>query len=1019
MRNLKIILSTLFIFIFVFSLCLVVVDNNIDEVNADYIDEKIYQEIDVNADFSENTIIVILTKQETLKFKNYKAADFSNISCLMVTNLMKETEEFVKNQKSKDESNNVDLVNHNNSKTVIDLENYRGMLKLTVENKGKEHIIECIQELMKMPEIKIASPNYRIKPQKVHSTSTLRYQWSLEDINIENAWNYTTGSEEVLVGVVDSGIDGTHPELSNQIEKNLCLDLVSSTNILTPEPIDETGHGTNVAGIIAAQGVENGIVGICWNIKLVSLRVFDKNNNTYEDSLIRAVNYANYNNISILNFSLTWEGGTEIAFEYALNNYRGLSICAAGNDDRNTDINPCYPAFYTTNRDNVISVGAIKRDNTRPTVLDWGYDDEDEPLGSNYGATTVDIFAPGDELVSSNPLNLCVEEEVYDPYNGGSFTALKCEKYTNIPGTNQWTYTPGHVSTGYHATSGTSMAAPHVTGVAALIKSYNPSLTPSEIKNIIIQNDTNVDALTGLCVSGGKLDAYKALSNTPTAKLIYSDFGYKDETNIWKGEVYLSINGEIPSYSTLLPSFSNNETLDLRLTTKQSSVYEYITGTIEYKLTGTNYEETTVATQIVGLNDANGQTVLNRDFSINTGNLNNGTYTLNLYSSFSKSNGEAQETMKGYIFRVNHPVLVMENFGYLTSWYNWKGQVYLENENLYSYLNNSSGLLKVNKNTNLNFEVRTKSCFNAVHSIDGNVTLTLKNSSNETIQTHTSTIRVGLVSNSTINNANFIVNTENLENDTYTIYLSSSTTRKDNTVNNTASYSFVLNKPSSSCITEGTKVTLSDGTQVNVENLTGNETLLAWDMFNGCLISAPILFIDRENIDTYNVINLTFSDGTVTNVVSDHGFFDVTLGKYVYITEDTAYDYIGHSFNKGNTNVSLISVNIQEEYTRVYSPVTYGYLCYYTNGMLSMPGNTEIFANIFSIDSETLRYTNVNEDIENYGLYTYEEFNNLIEIDEYVFNAFKGEYLKIAIEKGITNLNEIQALLDRYSVFFE
>jgi uncharacterized repeat protein (TIGR02543 family) len=224
---------------------------------------------------------------------------------------------------------------------------------------------------------------------------------------------------------------------------------------------------------------------------------------------------------------------------------------------------------------------------------------------------------------------------------------------------------------------------------------------------------------------------------------------------------------------------------------------------------------------------------------------------------------------------------------------------------------------------------------------------------------------------------------------------------------------------SSSCITEGTKVTLSNGTQVNVENLTGTESLLAWDMFNGCFVSAPILFIDRENIDTYNVINLTFSDGTITKVVSDHGFFDVTLCRYVYITEDTAYDYIGHSFNKGNTNVSLVSVNIQEEYTRVYSPVTYGYLCYYTNGMLSMPGNTEIFANIFSIDSETLRYTNVDEDIENYGLYTYEEFNNLIEIDEYVFNAFNGEYLKIAIGKGMTNLNEIQALLDRYSVFFE
>ncbi|MCI7402280.1 MAG: leucine-rich repeat protein, partial [Christensenella sp.] len=203
-----------------------------------------------------------------------------------------------------------------------------------------------------------------------------------------------------------------------------------------------------------------------------------------------------------------------------------------------------------------------------------------------------------------------------------------------------------------------------------------------------------------------------------------------------------------------------------------------------------------------------------------------------------------------------------------------------------------------------------------------------------------------------------------------------------------------VNSSSGSCISEGTQITLADGTTKRVEELTGNETLLVWDMFNGCYSTAPILFIDSEELNTYNVINLTFSDGTIVKVISDHGFFDATLNKYVYITEESYLDYIGHYFNKGNTNLQLISANIEEEYIRVYSPVTYGHLCYYVNGMLSMPGNTEIFTNIFDIDANTMRYINIEEDINIYGLYTYEEFNEIIELPEEVFNAFNGQYLK-------------------------
>ena len=121
------------------------------------------------------------------------------------------------------------------------------------------------------------------------------------------------------------------------------------------------------------------------------------------------------------------------------------------------------------------------------------------------------------------------------------------------------------------------------------------------------------------------------------------------------------------------------------------------------------------------------------------------------------------------------------------------------------------------------------------------------------------------------------------------------------------------------------------------------------------------------------------------------------------------------------TTVQLVDVTIEEQITTAYSPVTYGHLCYYVNGMLSMPGNTESFINIFEVDPTTMSYDEdaMAQDIATYGLYTYEEFNNIIPIPQLVFDAFNGQYLKVAIGKGITTLQEIQALLNRYSEFFE
>lgn len=158
-------------------------------------------------------------------------------------------------------------------------------------------------------------------------------------------------------------------------------------------------------------------------------------------------------------------------------------------------------------------------------------------------------------------------------------------------------------------------------------------------------------------------------------------------------------------------------------------------------------------------------------------------------------------------------------------------------------------------------------------------------------------------------------------------------------------------------------ITLADGTQKAVEQLTGDEMLLVWNLHTGSFDTAPILFIDSDSATNYRIINLFFSDGTQVKVIYEHGFYDLTLNKYVYLRKDAA-QYIGHWFNKqtndsiGNMiwiSVQLTNVTITTEYTAAWSPVTYDHLCYYVNGMLSMPGATESPVNIFDVDVETMR----------------------------------------------------------------
>lgn len=227
------------------------------------------------------------------------------------------------------------------------------------------------------------------------------------------------------------------------------------------------------------------------------------------------------------------------------------------------------------------------------------------------------------------------------------------------------------------------------------------------------------------------------------------------------------------------------------------------------------------------------------------------------------------------------------------------------------------------------------------------------------------------------------------------------------------------------CLAEGTLITLADGSKVPVEQLTGEEMLLVWNMYTGEFDIAPILFIDSEPLKTYRVIDLSFSDGTNVKVVYEHGFWDYDLNKYVYFNENAA-EYLGHWFEKAVTDenglsvherVQLVGVEIEEAQTALYSPITYGHFCYFVNDMLSMPGGIDGMFNIFEVEPETMRYdaTAMQADIDKYGLFSYEEFSEIVPISEEVFKAFQGQYLKVAIGKGYITEERLVMLARRYA----
>lgn len=228
----------------------------------------------------------------------------------------------------------------------------------------------------------------------------------------------------------------------------------------------------------------------------------------------------------------------------------------------------------------------------------------------------------------------------------------------------------------------------------------------------------------------------------------------------------------------------------------------------------------------------------------------------------------------------------------------------------------------------------------------------------------------------------------------------------------------------SGCLVPGSLIRLADGTDKAVEDVTEEDELLVWDSLRGKTASAKVLFNEHGEKASKEVVTLDFSDGTCIEFLDNHGFYDVTLGKYVYMhNEADSKIYIGHKFLKINEDgkthkiVKLLQVLAEIKETEFHTPCTVRHLCFYVNGILTIPGNTHPFVNTFKINKKTYAYdpNDMIKCLRKYGYFTANDFAEYLSAE--MFYAFQGEFLKVKMAKGETSMEEILALIKRYAQY--
>jgi subtilisin family serine protease len=321
------------------------------------------------------------------------------------------------------------------------------------------------------------------------------------DIKATDAWDLTTGSKSVLVGIIDTGVDYNHPDLkanywtnpgetgldANGIDKSQNgidddgngyiddfrgWDFANNDN----DPMDDNNHGTHCAGTIGGVGDnKEGVVGVNWNVSMVGLKFIGSGGSGSLDHAIQAIEYATKIGVDLT--SNSWGGGgysQALSDAIAEANRAGiLFVAAAGNSSANNDLDPHYPSSYDL--PNIISVAAT--------------DSKDRLASfSCYGASTVDLAAPGVDILST-------------------VTGGKYEKF-----------------------SGTSMATPHVAGLTALIKSSFPNASADEIRFRILSNTDYISGLSGKVLTAGRANAFRSLEMDVVAPSRVKDLSISDSS---------------------------------------------------------------------------------------------------------------------------------------------------------------------------------------------------------------------------------------------------------------------------------------------------------------------------------------------------------------------------------------------------------------------------------------------------------------------------------------------------------
>lgn len=343
-----------------------------------------------------------------------------------------------------------------------------------------------------------AEPDYRVKA--LIEPNDFRFydgsQWNLKntgmyggtvgaDIDAPDAWDLQNSAPGVIVAVVDTGVRLTHEDLRGNLWTNPgevgidnaghdratngidddsdgYVDDVHGINALnqTGNPVDDYGHGTHVAGIIGATGNNSvGIAGVAWHVRLMALKALDATGEGSISDAIECLDYARAHGAKVVNASWGSYEFTSQALRDAIAALRDAGIifvAACGNSAADNDANPLFPASYEF--DNIVAVAASTRTDSAASFTNWGH-------------TTVDLAAPG---------------SVFSTWNGSD--------------------------SDYRSFDGTSMAAPHVAGAAALAWAINPALTYRQVIDVILANTDPLPAFAGKTVTSGRLNLALTLS---------------------------------------------------------------------------------------------------------------------------------------------------------------------------------------------------------------------------------------------------------------------------------------------------------------------------------------------------------------------------------------------------------------------------------------------------------------------------------------------------------------------------